>query len=75
MNSIVGIVIIISAVALVAMAAIAVNYSPAPAHAQKSNNKGWCIPSTQQQQCYQTKKECESHLPSDSAVSCFRARR
>jgi hypothetical protein len=76
MNPTIRIAIIISAFALVGMVSIAVNYySPAPAHAQKSTNKGWCIPGTQQQQCYQTKKDCESHLPADSAVSCFKARR
>jgi hypothetical protein len=48
MNLAIGIAIIISAIALVGMASIAVNYySPAPAHAQKSTNKGWCIPGTQ----------------------------
>jgi hypothetical protein len=76
MNPTISIAIIISTITLVGMASIAVNYySLAPAYAQNGNNKGWCIPGTQQQQCYQTKKECESHLPADSAVSCFRARR
>lgn len=75
MNPAIHIAVIISAITLVGMAGIAVNYSPAPAHAQNSNNKGWCIPGSQQQQCYSSRHECESHLPADAAVSCFKARR
>ena len=60
MNSIVGIAIIISAVILVGMAAIAVNYSPAPAHAQLC--KGWVFPGSHGQTCYSSKKECEQAL-------------
>jgi hypothetical protein len=75
MNPTIGIAIIISATALVGMASIAVNYTPAPAHAQNTNNKGWCIPGTQQQQRFSSRHECEQHLPADATVSCFKARR
>jgi hypothetical protein len=53
MNQALGIAIIISAVTLVGTAAMAVNYSPAPAHAFC---KGWLLPGSQGQICFQTKK-------------------
>ena len=57
-----NIAIIISAIALVGVAAVAVNYSPAPAHAQLC--KGWLLPESQGQTCFKSKRECEQYLQS-----------
>lgn len=60
MNQALSIAVIVSAVTLVGMAAIAVNYSPAPAHAQTCS--GFIFPHSQGQTCYQSKKACEDAL-------------
>ena len=71
MNQALGIAIIISAVTLVGTAAMAVNYSPAPAHAFC---KGWLLPGSQGQICFQTKKQCEAALPAGSTLQCGRSK-
>jgi hypothetical protein len=72
MNPAIHIAIIVSAVALVGTAAIAVNYSPGPAHAALC--KGWLLPESQGQTCFQTYKQCEAALPAGSAVQCTRSK-
>jgi hypothetical protein len=56
----ISIAIIIPAITLVGMAAIAVNYSPAPAHAQTC--KGFIFPQTHGTECFPSKKACEDAL-------------
>jgi hypothetical protein len=56
----ISIAIVISAIALVGTAAIAVNYSPAPAHAQTC--KGFIFPQSKGTECFPSKKECEAAL-------------
>jgi hypothetical protein len=67
MNPAIHIAIIISAIALTGLAAIAINYSPAPAHAQQclsTGGKGWLAPETQGQGCFQNRHDCEQYLQS-----------
>jgi hypothetical protein len=71
MSQVVQIAIIISAIVLVGMASIAVNYSPAPAHAAQC----WVQPgSAGSGQCYGSRGQCDQSLPPDSAVKCQKAR-
>ncbi len=71
MSQLIHIAIITSAVVLVGMAAIALNYSPAPAHAQLC--KGWVFPGAHGQTCYPSKKECEQALiAAGSSGKCIR---
>jgi hypothetical protein len=73
MNPVIHLAIIISAISLVGMAAIAVNYTPTPAHAQQC--KGWLLPRSQGQICFQTKKECDAALAAaGSTLECTRSK-
>jgi hypothetical protein len=54
-----GITLIISAIILVGMVAIAVNNSPAPAHAKQC----WLRPGSGGFPCYPNRHECEQSLP------------
>jgi hypothetical protein len=66
MNQKISIAIIISAVALVGMAAIAVNYIPSPAHAAQC----WLRPGSGGFPCYSNKHLCDQTLPPDAVVTC-----
>jgi hypothetical protein len=71
MHQAIGVAIIISAVTLVGMAAIAVNYSPAAAHAKQC----WLVPGSGGSPCYDNRHDCEQTLPPDAVVTCFKSRR
>jgi hypothetical protein len=67
MNRTIGIAIIISAITLVGIAAIAVNYSPAPAHAKQC----WLRPGSGGSPCFSNRHECEQPLK-DLDLTCHR---
>jgi hypothetical protein len=68
MNQTIGIAIIVSAITLVGMAVIAVNYSAAPAHAKQC----WIRPGSGGFPCYPNRHQCEQTLPPDATVTCGR---
>ena len=68
MNQAIHVVIIISTITLVAMVAIAVNYNPAPAHAEQC----WLRPGSGGFPCYPNRHACEQTLPPDAVVTCHR---
>jgi len=76
MTPAIRIAIIISAITLIGMAGMAVNYSPRPAHADLC--KGWLFPHSQGQICYQTKKECNDALQAQApgtTLTCTKSKK
>jgi hypothetical protein len=65
MNPTIGIIIIISAITLIGMATITVNYSPVPAPAVKNTCKFVAEP----HQCFTNRKDCEQYA-SSVGVEC-----
>ena len=71
MNPTICIALIISAIALVGLLAIAVNYGSVPAHAQQcqsTGGKGWFPPGSQGQTCFTNRHDCEQYLSRGSIL-------